>query len=953
MSSLAWLGLLTGGAALAILLLHRRTSSARRPMEFPSLQYVPGRARAFRLAGPLEEKPRLALRLLALVLLLTGFIAASRAPDPRLVAVVADPDSPGFAARADEIARDLERAGKETVVRLDFDGATLRVRGGGIAAERAREEAAILMKDEAGSAAPRLDRLRRAAAVVADRTVVVGAFEKGRFSERVRLPFEAEIIPPSHAAAPADAPRPRIGLLEGASPAARVWAAALAVESRGTLEDLSSIETAPPAMLVVASEAVGTASPAPILFAASALPAAESMAVEGLVYEPVARAFAGRSADAGRFSVSLPLRSSGRALARSASGDRVLLMREDAGASAAGARLVACGTEVDLGTLLHEGTLGRLCRVILGSLSIPISLVAEAGPPLTLDELKALGGTRFQAPSASGRLSSVSPALLLFSLALVVRLLDARPSTRTLWRALDVTLFAAAALCVLALVLDVRPKRVRTMLPMVRVLGAEGRPDAGSRALAERLAAATAGRAVVQQGRSLGARAPALARLEDPVELFVAPRGAPPRPPNAGETLPAPLLLVGDAREAWAAIAAVDAPDRASLERAAGIAVTVRASLPTAQSLVLRLSDRGGFLCEMTIPASAGARVFRAVLPFRAGTEGPRALAVSLDGAGAQDSYGFSLSVGAARRRIVVLSASPSWEGRAAARLLAADDVSIERWIRVGRTAELLRTSAVSQTSLGPSALAMLERIEPRDVIVLEGVGAGDLPPRVEARIASLVETGAHLLILGPPDREFEASPLGMLLPARFVSVDSSERPVILQGDSAVTGNSRALRFRGFPPSPAVAAPGATVLGTLGPEHGARRPWLVGRAIGKGRVLRVLAADLWRSESAETASLSRELLGWLTASGRDDGIPDDGMNELVRARRPRLRAAALAAALSYDETESLQEAVSAIERLPPRVRTARIDPRRSPPFAALLLALIVANVAVRRLRAAA
>jgi hypothetical protein len=785
-----------------------------------------------------------------------------------------------------------------------------------------------------------------------------------RFSEGVTLPFEAVMLPLPPRVLPAGESRavPRVLFLSGSSSAARIWAAALAVESGGTLEEIASIADVPPRTIVVASGDIHTSSsPASFVIAASEAPDAEMKGVEGLVYEPHARAAAGRSADAARFSVSRPLRTGGHPLARSPEGDRILLEREDGGESAAGARIVACGTDEDLGRLLHEGTLGRLCRVILSSLTVPAA-PETAGLPLTLSELKKFGGTPFHVPVSRRTFSAFPPALLLFSLALFARLLDARSSPPGVWRGIDRALFVAATLCLVALVLNLRPETRRVKVPQLSVLGSEGVPDATSRALAGRLAERLKGRATVQSGGSFISKQPAIVRLDAPVSLFVASRSKPPRPVNVRERLDAPLLLVGDGNESWAEIAAVDAPERAFLGRAIGIAVTVRASSPASIPLALRLSDRGGLVSEVAVSMLPGTHVLRALLPFRAGTPGRRALAVSVHGAGAEDVRGLTLSVGPSKRRIVILSASPSWEGRSAARLLAGDDAVVVRWIRVGRSADLFRTTAVDEAARTPFALLALDLIQPGDVIVLEGFGAGDLDARVEKEITAAVEKGAGLLILGPPDREFAGSPLVALLPARLTALDAAERPLEVQGESVSTGTSRALRFKGFVPFPAAVSPGAAVLGTLGPTNGPRRPWLVGRAVGRGRVLRVLSADLWRAEREGTPSLSRELVAWVTAPVLDDrvsangagsGDSDDILDELAQARRPRLRVAALAAGVSYEEAGTLDEAVRRIERLRSRMRIERVVLRRSPLFAALLMALIAANVAVRRLRATA
>ena len=207
--------------------------------------------------------------------------------------------------------------------------------------------------------------------------------------------------------------------------------------------------------------------------------------------------------------------------------------------------------------------------------------------------------------------------------------------------------------------------------------------------------------------------------------------------------------------------------------------------------------------------------------------------------------------------RRVVLAAAPSWEARAAGEALAKRG-AVERITRLGSKAVLRRESApvVTKAPQAPNApkdpLDLLAGdLSKTDLVVLCAFTREDLAGATEASLARYVREGGALLFLGGVPRLSS-------LPVPVTSEGAGEAGL----PSRVTGTSagRTLAFSGFPAWKSTLPSAGVVLGRL---DGA--PWIVGRAVGLGRIAAIIAPDSWRAGAAGSGGGYEALLGGVVA----------------------------------------------------------------------------------------
>ena len=223
--------------------------------------------------------------------------------------------------------------------------------------------------------------------------------------------------------------------------------------------------------------------------------------------------------------------------------------------------------------------------------------------------------------------------------------------------------------------------------------------------------------------------------------------------------------------------------------------------------------------------------VLRLELPMLPATEGVLPVQVNARAGPAADGRLAALVV---RRRLVrrlLVAGAPSWDARRAAEALDLAPARLDVLTRIGRTATASRPRDLPR----PAALfGSPEALAPYASIIL--VDPGDwLGPDALAGLTAWVERGGGLVVLGrgrlPAGLGLGPTPTGPAGPPH--------RVVARWGDNRWS-------FEGFDPAEGPVAPGAVVLGELGSSDRALHPWVVGRTLGQGRVLQLLAEDAWR-----------------------------------------------------------------------------------------------------------
>jgi hypothetical protein len=247
--------------------------------------------------------------------------------------------------------------------------------------------------------------------------------------------------------------------------------------------------------------------------------------------------------------------------------------------------------------------------------------------------------------------------------------------------------------------------------------------------------------------------------------------------------------------------------------------------------------------------------VLRLELPLLPAMEGLLPVVVTARAGGATDAQLHALVVRRRAVRRLLVAGAPSWEARRAAEVLDLSPARVDVVTRVGRSAIALRPRGLQP----PSTLLTSPEVDGYASIVL--VDPGDwLGPDALAGLAAWVERGGGLVVLGrarlPPALAPGPTPAGPAGP-----------PHRLQAHWGTDHWS----FDGFDPAEGTVAPGAVVLGEVGPSDRALHPWVVGRTAGQGRVLQVLAEDAWRlsppgGDATRLAKLLGAAVAWVEAA---------------------------------------------------------------------------------------
>lgn len=985
-------------AALGILLAHGVAASARRAERFPSLQFVPRAARSWRLPAPLDERVRLLLRLLFVALLAAAFLAARREERARRVgAVVLDPLGPPAEARraADALRARLESEGI-SVVTLVFEGDTPRVEcAGGLANARGRALARL-----EGSSEPRLASLRRAAHLVADATWVVSDFTGAAWRSSPWLPFTAVRVPAAAAAPGSSPPLPaiaagrRVFVATGAGDDSRralfdLWAAALAANEGTRAERIAETELAGLDVkdaLLVADGARAESRAFAERGGAVVSPGGAAVGVDGITFDESARPAAGREAEGEKFGSSFPTSPGFRALAGSLDRTRLVLAWSSAGR---GRVVRASGTADDLGGFAHDGALARLARVAAsfavarptivsepppadrffwrrGGKLFPVGLVDvppgryvredgaveyaaarkadEAREPAPLDDatLASLGARRGPEVPKGGEAGVLIPAL--FVAALLLRLLDRPPRGRFAFAVHALHALGIAALVLL--VLDVRPSFWRNDRRLVKVV----LPAAGDARLRDELSRALGPLFDVrsERGEAIDDERPAIVRNAEPrVQAVVGSLDSPPDVSDAAvsgrDDVGVPILLVGGESRPGVRLVAVDAPAAVGVGEPASLFATLLTRNVRGETARLELGDAGGLLASVRIPP--GSSVLRLSLPLTAARPGRLFAVVRSRGVGAAAAAVVKVEGRPAARRVLIVAGSPSWEARRALEALAAPHVDTSVTAAFGRAAGIARRSESGSVAMALSSPSLAGL----DAAVLESVGKEECPAACARGVAEAVQRGLGLLVLGDPLHQLDDSGL---LPARARGATTTS-PAALAGELDFGAGSEPVSFEGFPPAPAELAPGAVVLGRLGRREEPRRPWIVGREIGRGRVVQILAPDLWRASEHDRRRVLLEALAFALAREKAAKPRPEEAAALLAERRARLAEAARHSRVGMAEVTRVEEAAAILSKLPePPERRVELRTRRSRALAILLLALVTFETFVRR-RAAA
>lgn len=736
-------------------------------------------------------------------------------------------------------------------------------------------------------------------------------------------------------------------------------------------------------------------------------PGGDPVAVAGVVYDEAARLASGREAEGERFETSFPASAGLHPLVGSLDRTRVVMSEAEVGR---GRVVRAAGSSEDLGRLAYDGALARLARVAAayastrplvvtgqvpldrfawrrGNQVFPVGLVdvppgryiredaaaeyvAEREPDLdsdgALDDtgLPRVGAERERPAPRVESHGALVLALLLLALAL--RLLDLparRPSV--------LALFAFELAVLLLLVLDVRPSIRRSDRRLVRLV----LPPGADLRLERELTRALGPRFDVRSDRTgvLAESRPAADRNEAAeVQVVVGSLDTPPDASEAAvagrDVLAAPVLLVGNANGPAVRLVAVDAPAAVGVGEPASLLVTLLTRHVEGDGTRLELADRGGTLASTAIPP--GTAALKLALPliaakpgaaadlsrsgFAAAAESSRSSSaaavyvVRTRGAGAPDSRLVHLEARSSPRRILLVAGAPSWEARRALESLAAPHVNEAVTAAFGRSVGLSRGM-----DGGGSVAKALDAVSLSgyDAVILESVGKEECPLACARGVFEAVERGLGLVILGDPARALAGTEL---LPARvagasvLASLSPSTSPLPLSGELQFGASPVPIAFEGFPPVPADLAPGSLVLGRLARRGEPLRPWIVGREVGRGRVVSLLAPDLWRADEARRVVL-REALGFVLASERAPESTPVAADALLLERRARLAHAARLSRVGYAEADTPAEAAAILSRLPdPPERRVELRARRSAALAAALLALVTLETLVRR-----
>jgi hypothetical protein len=988
--------LLLGSAlagVLALSWLHLRPSGVRRATAVPSLQHLRGPSPRRRRALPLEEPLAWALRAAALLCALGGTWASriGCGADVRPVAVVDPSAVNGAWAEARALAP----------TRLGFQGQTPVAEG---------EGAALLQTVLGACSDTRAACLLRAAERSGRPLVLVGPFTSAEWrlalARRARgfafLRTEGETLK-SPTAQPAPKPLAQVQLA-GTSSAARLWAAALATAA-------SSPPASAPAWLPEVVVVVGAPAPP--------LPQGRALTVVAVDGPGPARPDAPAVRKSENPGLLLPdpldLAAGTPGLGLSAS----LHFEEDArfrpvlgfaARSTSTAELALAATTEELSGWAHEGNLLPLARALLASAlggptevqrapvggglgwtdvegrPAPVGLLdvhpgrylrADGRVRLDLERaqvpgvdalddagLASLGGRRWADTLDKGAAAARFPALLFF-LALALFLAGAflARGMRRAW------LPAGAVAVALSLLLgDVRYS-TEALAPFTAVLAVPSAPAAHALA-----ALAHAASISTMEGEEAAVPSCASPAAESPCTPL-STVGWASAPAKEVDT------LLFDTSRPRVDVLGVEAPKEVPLGTAAEVWVTLRVRRAHGRhvSLTAHSTSAAPASLDAAVEGEDVVRTLRLVLsPLQAGVAFVAVEARVKDEPQAEDGRLLALSARLKTETRLVLAAAPSWEARAAAAALLTRGARVDVESLLGRRAVVAK-GRTPQTPL--DVLRDTAGLEDVGLVAVVGFGRRELDSAAAAGLRHYVESGGALLVLDAPGA---ASALGVEVPS--VSATAPRQPLL--GRFASMGN---LSFRGYaPPSTFQAPAGAAVLGRLGPNGQPEPlPWVVGRAVGQGRVAVVTAPDVWRvsppGEGREAyVRLLAHLVGWLEAPAASrhgvvlsedwvslrfveasgaarliplpaseavDGLPVEALDTATFNHSPRaaLRAQAAGRRHPFLELEGTEALASAWGRLPPSPRLRRdVRLRASQGAFAALAALFVLEALARR-----
>ena len=297
-------------------------------------------------------------------------------------------------------------------------------------------------------------------------------------------------------------------------------------------------------------------------------------------------------------------------------------------------------------------------------------------------------------------------------------------------------------------------------------------------------------------------------------------------------------------------ILAWDFPAEVRTGEAGLLRVTMLVRRAAGREVTLSVRPTSGPEAHASRKVASGSEALTLSVPVSAATEGISfgliRATVGEDG----DSKVIAIVTRSRASRRLVLAAAPGWEARAAGEALGKRG-PVERLTRLGATAVLARGARPEEP---------LDRLSgdlsTTDLVVLSGFTREDLVGARESALSRYVREGGAVLFLGGPPR-LDSLPLPQ---TQSLAAGGSPLPTLVTG----TFGGRAIAFRGFPPWKTALPEAGVVLARLD-----GKPWIVGRALEKGRIAAVTAPDAWRAgtsgSSADYEALLSDIVSWLEA----------------------------------------------------------------------------------------
>jgi hypothetical protein len=550
--------------------------------------------------------------------------------------------------------------------------------------------------------------------------------------------------------------------------------------------------------------------------------------------------------------------------------------------------------------------------------------VEATGGPLSADALAALGLLPDPgAPAGPGSVTALLAAALLCWLA-AAAFAPRRPLALPLW-------LAAAALLSLLLA-DVRWLRPRTR-PLTLATTTPLAPFADLPLLP------------LTPGATAPACASAFAAEACALLFTLAPAGA--------EEERATALLF-DGASPRADLVSVRSPARLPVGASAALEVTVRLRRAAGQTALVRARLDDAPAAEVQLRAGSADELRTVSLTLSPLLPGAHTAAVEVEVRGTPagaDGGLVRFEVEPRKTRRLLLAPYPSWEVRAAARALAAEETGeAATAVAVGKTALLVRGAKAGAAS----PLSFPKALEGFDTVVLSGFTPAQLQGAPAAALRALLTRGGAVVVLGGAAA---AQALGWP-----VQETGAASPQPLQG--TLGEDPRPLSFTGVLPSAVRLPEGAAVLARLSPAGRAETlPWMVGRSEGQGRLVAVTVPELQRlsppaGEGEATVRALLHAVAWAEAARAGpasldrETTPEEATARLLPVRA-RLRAQAHARHLPFVEFDSPAELRTALARLPNPEAHAEPRPLRREALALFALCLLVAAEALVRRRSGA